>query len=372
MVDNPMPGQEKRVSWVELFFDLVFVVAVTQVTGLLHADHSWSGAAQALVVFIPIYWAWVGMTMHANLHDVDQTRTRLGVFTVGLCGLFMAMALPDAYGSLGLLFGASYWAARLVLYALMWRSYRGIGFNPFSTAAFVSGPLLALGGLTHGTARVALWALAAGVDLFVPFLARRRMARIAYEPSHLPERFGLFLIIALGESVAEIGVVAGGQPATPARLAVVAMAFALVCALWWVYFVFAADAIRHAVRTAEVAIEVIRPVLPYGHLAFIGSIIAIAAATGEVILHPLAHLHTDVAALLFGGAALYLATFGYTRWRMFRTIATSRLSAAVLCLALLPLAGLAPALAAMATLAAVLVALNVWEARVVQPVRTAQ
>jgi low temperature requirement protein LtrA len=367
-----MPDQEKRVAWVELFFDLVFVVAVTQVSGLLHADHSWSGAARALVVFIPIYWAWVGMTMHANLHDVDQTRTRLGVFTVGLCGLFMAMALPDAYGSRGLLFGVSYWTARLVLYTLMSRSYRGTGFNPFIAAAFVTGPLLALGGLTHGTARVALWALAAGMDLLVPFLARRRMTRIAYDPSHLPERFGLFLIIALGESVAETGVVAGRQQATPARLAAVAVAFALACALWWMYFVFAAGAIRYALRTAEVAIEVIRPVLPYGHLAFIGGIIAIAAAIGEVIVHPVAYLHIDVAALLFGGAALYLATFGYIRWRMFRTVATAWLSAAVLCLALLPLVGRAPALAAMATLAAVLVALNVWEARVVQPVRTAQ
>jgi low temperature requirement protein LtrA len=360
-----VPGQEKRVTWVELFFDLVFVVAVTQVSGVLHDNHSWSGVARALVVFIPIYWAWVGMTMHANLHDVDRTRARLGVFAVGLGGLFMAMALPEAYESRGVLFGASYWAARLLLYALMRDSYRGVGFNPFIAAAFVTGPLLTLGGLADGNVRVALWALAAGVDLLVPFLARRRMAGIAYEPSHLPERFGLFLIIALGESVAEACKVAAEQAVTPARLAAVAVAFALACALWWVYFAFAAGAIRYALRTAEVAMEVIRPVLPYGHLAFIGGIIAIAAATGEVILHPLDRLHTDTAALLFGGAALFLATFGYTRWRMFRTVSTTRLSAAVLSLALLPLAGQIPALAAMAALTAVLVALNAWEARTV-------
>jgi len=195
-------------------------------------------------VFIPIYWAWVGMTMHANLHDVDRTRARLGVF-----------------------------------------------------------------------------------------------------------------------AVAETGVVAGEHPATPARLAAVAVAFALACALWWVYFAFAAEAIRHAVRTAEVAIEVIRPVLPYGHLAFIAGIIAIAAATGEVILHPLEHLHTDVAALLFGGTALYLATFGYTRWQMFHTVSTTRLTATALSLALLPQAGQVPAFGATAAPAAMLVVLNVGEAR---------
>jgi len=359
-----VPEQEKRVSWVELFFDLVFVVAVTQVSGLLHDDHSWPGAARALVVFIPIYWAWVGMSMHANLHDVDRTRARLGVFSVGLCGLFMALALPQAYGSRGVLFGVSYWAARLILDALMRSSYRGVGFNPFTAGAFVTGPLLTLGGLTHGNLRLAVWALAAAVDLFVPFLARRGMTRIAYEPSHLPERFGLFLLIALGESVAETGVVAGHQPATPARLTAVAVSFALACALWWVYFAFAADAIRYAVRTAEVAIEVIRPVLPYGHLGFIGGIIAVAAATGEVIAHPLDHLHPDTAALLFAGAGLYLATFGYTRWKMFRTLSTVRLSAAAACLALLPLTGLLPALAATAVLTTLLVAVNAAEARI--------
>jgi low temperature requirement protein LtrA len=323
------------------------------------------------VVFIPIYWAWVGMTMHANLHDVDRTGARLGVFAVGLCGLFMAVALPEAYETRGLLFGASYWAARLMLYALMWRSYRGTGFNPFIAAAFVTGPLLTLGGLLDGGTRVTTWTLAAAVDLFVAFLARRRMTRIAYEPSHLPERFGLFLIIALGESVAETGVVAGDQPVTPVRLAAVAVAFVCACALWWVYFVFAVNAIRYALRTAQVAIEVIRPVLPYGHLGFIGGIMAIAAGAGDVITHPLAHLHTDVAALLFGGSALYLATFGYTRWRMFRTVSTARLSAAGLCLALVPLAVHVPALAAMAALAAVLIVLNVWEARTVQLTATA-
>jgi len=333
-----VPDQEKRVAWVELFFDLVFVVAVTQVSGLLHDDHSWSGAARALVVFIPIYWAWVGTTMHANLHDVDRAGARLGIFAVGLCGLFMALALPEAYESHGLLFGGSYWAARLLLYALMRRSYRGVGLNPFSAAAFVTGPLLTLGGLADGNVRLALWALAAGVDLLVPFLARRRMAGIAYEPSHLPERFGLFLIIALGESVAEACKVAAEQAVTPARLAAVAVAFALACALWWVYFAFAAGAIRHAVRTAEVAIE--------------------------VILHPVEHLHLDAAALFFGGTALYLATFGYTRWQMFRTVSTTRLSAAAGCLALLPAATFVPALGAMAALTVVLVALNIWEARI--------
>jgi low temperature requirement protein LtrA len=106
-MQDAVPGQDKRVTWVELFFDLVFVFAVTQVSSLRHADHTWPGVGRAVVVFIPMYWAWVGTSMHANLHDVDQPRGRAGVFTVGLCGLFMALAVPAAYTARGLLFGAS-------------------------------------------------------------------------------------------------------------------------------------------------------------------------------------------------------------------------------------------------------------------------
>jgi low temperature requirement protein LtrA len=371
LTQDAVPGQDKRVTWVELFFDLVFVFAVTQVSSLLHADHTWPGVGRAVVVFIPMYWAWVGTSMHANLHDVDQPRGRAGVFTVGLCGLFMALAVPAAYTARGLLFGASYCAARLVLYPLVQRTYRGIGFNPFTAGAAITGPLLLAGGLAHGTARIALWALAAVVDLIVPHLARHRLARVPFQPSHLAERYAGLVIIALGESVVAAGLAAARLPPTPARLAAVAVAFALACALWWVYFAFAAPAIRRALRTAQVTIEVMLPVLPYGHVAFIGGIIAIAAGISQVVAHPLGHLHPGIAGLLFGGASLYLATFGYTRWRMFGTLSRTRLGAAAVCLALLPATSPLPALACLATLVAVIVALNAAEAHMARRTRTA-
>ncbi|MFJ3804305.1 low temperature requirement protein A [Streptomyces sp. NPDC090088] len=364
-----MPEQEKQVTWAELFFDLVFVVAVTQVASLLHTDHQWPGVGRAVVVFIPIFWTWGGTTMHGNTHDLDRTFERLGVFAVGLCGLFMALALPHAYGSRGLLFGASYWAARLALCLLAQRHYRAVVFNPYTASAFITGPLLLVGGLVHGTARVALWTTAAGIDLLVPYLTRQGLAQISFEPHHLSERYRLFLLIALGESVAATGVTASHHPTTMARLIMVAVAFALACALWWVYFAFTADVIRDVLRTAQVTIDVIRTVLAYGHLAFIGAIIAISTAIGEIIPHPLAHLHTSTAALLFGGTALYLATFGYTRWKTFHNLATSRLATAAVSLALLPLATRIPALASLTLLAVVMIALNVLEALVVSRVR---
>jgi hypothetical protein len=92
---------EKRVTWAELFFDLVLVFAITRIATLLHADHSWTGVGLALIVFVPTYWAWVGTSVHANLHDTDNTVDRAGILTLALCALFMAVALPDAYGEDG-------------------------------------------------------------------------------------------------------------------------------------------------------------------------------------------------------------------------------------------------------------------------------
>jgi low temperature requirement protein LtrA len=362
---------EKRVTFTELFFDLVFVFAVTQVSGLLHDDYSAAGVGRALVVFVPLYWGWVGMTIHANTHDVDNPVDRLGVFAAGFCSLLMAIAIPEAYGDRGLLFGAAYLALRVILAMLVFRGvYRNLPVNSFSVGLFVTGPLLVVGGLVSEPARVWLWAAAAAVDLLVPWLVRKRLATVHFDIAHLPERFGLFIIIALGESVVAVGLVAASE-ATAEQLVAVGLAWAVACALWWVYFHFASDAVRHALSNARILTEVVRPVLAYGHLLFIAGIVAVAVGLGEVAAHPTDRLGGGPAALLCGGAALYLASFGYTRWRMFHQVATTRLSAAAVCLLLVPLAMTAPGLVALASLAAVLVGLNLLEAGIVRRRRRA-
>ncbi len=261
-----------------------------------------------------------------------------------------------------MLFGASYLALRIILAALVFRGFRHIPVNSFSVGVTVTGPLLLIGGLATGPARVALWATAALVDLAVPRLVRSRLARVRFDAAHLPERFGLFLIIALGESVVAVGLAASAEPLGAARLVAVAAAFALACALWWVYFAFAASAVHHAVATAAVQTEIVRTVLAYGHLFFIGAIIAVAVGLAEVVAHPVDHLHLDVAGLLVGGTVLYLATFGYTRWRMFRKVSTTRLGAALVCLPLLALAPGLPGVIVVILLFVVVAGLNVVEA----------
>lgn len=358
MVEADLP--EKKVTWAELLFDLVFVFALTQVSALLHARHDWIGVGQALVLFVPIWWAWVGTSVHANTQDVENPVDRLGIFAIALGSLFMSLAIPGAYGERGLLFGGSYLVLRVLLAAVYFRR-RPWGVNAFSVALLVTGPLLLLGGFLSGGARVAVWALAGVIDLTVPALTRRRLALIRFDPAHLPERFGLVLIIALGESVVAIGASAAVDPAGSGRMLAVGAAFVLVCGLWWVYFGYAASAMRYAVTVAKVQTDIIRQVLVYGHLALIGAIIAVAVGLAEVVAHPDHHLSLSVTALLVGGCALYLATFGYTRWRMFRTIGWPRLGAAAVCVALLPAGGWLSAVALLLVLMALVVALNVIE-----------
>ncbi|MER7750930.1 low temperature requirement protein A [Kitasatospora sp. NPDC097643] len=358
--EAPGLAEEKRVTWAELYFDLVFVFAITQVSGLLHHHHDWTGVARALVVFVPVYWCWVGTTVQANIRDVDNPRDRLGILAVGLAGLFMALAVPGAYGGRGVLLGAGYWLARVVLLLLLIR-IPGVWRGPYGAGVLVSGPLLVVGGLLPDGPRLALWAAAALCDLAAPVVFRRRLAAVAYHPAHMPERFALFLLVALGESIVGIGGTAAGARLDAAELAAVAAAFTISAGLWWQYFVYAADAMRHAVVIADSRRDVIRRIFQYGHLALAAGVIGVAVGFGETVADPWQTLGPGSVALLYGGCALYLLTFGYTRWMMFRQVATTRIAAAVLVLALLPAMVRLPALAVLVALAALLVGLNVVE-----------
>ncbi|WP_042387875.1 low temperature requirement protein A [Streptacidiphilus melanogenes] len=359
------PG-EKRVSYAEAFFDLVWVLCITQISGLLHLDHDLAGAGRALIVLIPVYWCWVGSTVLANTRDIDNPRGRVGLFSIALCGLFLALALPQAYGARGLLFGAAYLVARWLLLAqVLWG--RGVVVGPMGVGALVTGPLLLAGGFAHGDARLALWALAAALDLLTPAVARRRLMAVRFHPTHLPERFALFLLIALGEAIVSIGApVAAGRTLHADEVLSVAIAFVAACGLWWVYFSYAADAMRHAMTTSRLPGDIVRQVLSYGHLAFVSGVIAFAAGVGAAATHPGARLPPGALGLLFGGCALFLAAFGYTRWRMFRQMSWTRLGAAAAVLVAMALCAPLPALASLGVLAALLAGLNLLEYRRVE------
>jgi low temperature requirement protein LtrA len=355
---------EKRVDWAELFFDLVFVVAVTRVSTVLEHDHTWGGLLRALIVFVPIYWTWVGTAIQTNLNDVTRPYLRLRVFAVALAGIFMALSLPEAYDGLALLFACAYWGGRILLgvgvFRAAWQAGRA-PINPFVVSMVVSGPMLVVGALCAGDIRELIWGLAALLDLSTPTLLRGRLRNMHFDAGHLAERFGLFLLIALGESVVAIGTSTSFTHPGVVDVVAIAAAFALSCGLWWVYFHFAADAMRYSLATARVQLDITRLVLSYGHLAFIGAVIVVSVGLRESIAAPSEHLSWAVTGLLFGGTALYLATFGFTRWAMFRLVSWTRLTAAAAVLVLMPISPQVPAVAALLGLALVLAVLNVVE-----------
>ena len=359
-VSDPETG--KRVAWAELFFDLVFVFAITQLVALLHHDHSWDGVGRAVVVFLPIYWVWVGTTMQTNHRNLDKPAERIAVFFVALCGLVMAFALPHAYDDRGLLFAGAYWAARLGFGLFAFRGNLS-RIQPFTVSMVFTGPLLVVGALFDGPVREILWLAGALLDLAMPSLLRHRLATMYFDAGHLTERFGLFVLIAIGESIVAIGVPAANSGAAvgAATLCAVGAAFVLCCGLWWVYFHFANDAMRHALTNAPTQLTITRYVLSYGHVVFIAAIVAIAVGMEETVAAPGHHLSWSFVGFLFGGTALFLATFGYTRRMMFRLWSVTRLTAALCVLALIPVAHLVPALAAILLLGAVVIALNVVE-----------
>ncbi len=308
---------------------------------------------------------WVGTSIQTNLRDVSRPALRLSVFAVALAAIFMALALPSAYEDLGLLFALAYWAGRIVLGAGLLAGLRrrvSLTINPYTVSMFLTGPLLVIGAVLPGDFRELLWGIAAAIDLAMPTILRSRLRNMHLDSAHVAERFGLFVLIALGESVVAIGASAqSAQHLTLALGCAVSAAFALSCGLWWVYFHFAADAMRHSLATAKVQIDIVRLVLSYGHLSFIAAIILVAVGMREAVSHPTEALGWGVTGMLFGGTALYLATFGFTRWAMFGLLSTTRLSTAAVVLVLLPVAALLPALAALSGLAVVVAALNVVE-----------
>jgi low temperature requirement protein LtrA len=187
------------------------------------------------VIFVPIYWAWVGTSINANLRDVDNPLDRVAIFTIGLCSLFLAMAVPGAYGGRGMLFATAYFAIRLILASLFFHGRRWF-FHPFLVSLCVTGPLILLGGVADGGWRVGIWAVAALVDVSLPTLLQGRVRPLSFDAKHLPERYGLLVLIALGESIVAIGAPAATAPDVAAEvMAAVAAAFVLACGLWWVY-----------------------------------------------------------------------------------------------------------------------------------------
>ncbi len=359
------PGQ--RVTPLELFFDLVFVFAITQVTGFLAGDPTWGGLLRGLMLLGALWWAWAAYAWLTNTLNPEEGAVRLAVFGAIAAMLIVSLAAPTAFGTGGVAFGVAYFIVRalhLALYAIAGRGDRDllravVGIVPTATL----GPaLLIVAGFLEGTPQLALWGAALAVDYLGVLVGHMRGWRVS--PEHFVERHGLVVIIALGESIVAIGVGAARQPLDAGMIVAALLGMAVVASLWWSYFdwvAFVAQA-RLAEATGPARAALARDLYSYLHLPMVAGIVLFALGLKTTLADVTGSLRTIPALGLCGGLALYLLAHVALRLRIGGGLGRGRPVATILLLVLLPLAREVPALAALGLVAAVCVALTAYEA----------
>jgi low temperature requirement protein LtrA len=361
-----MEEGEKRVAPLELFFDLVFVFALTQVTQLMSDKPTWEGLGEGMLVLLALWWAWGAYAWLTNYIAAEEGVERLLMFAVMGAFLIAALAVPGAFGNDALLFGVAYALTRW-LHIFIWAEANeavdtGQAIVRLARTALPAPLLLiAAGVVDDGTARAVLWIVALSIDLAGPFVFGVRGFRVA--AGHFAERFSLVVIIALGESIVAIG--AGVTGALDAGvIAAALLGVALACSLWWAYFDVVALVVEKRFREAEgdLRVRIARDAYSYLHIPMIAGIILIALGVKKTIGdvdHP---LKDPISAALFGGVALYYAGHVGFRLRTIGTVNPQRTLAAVVCLALIPVGTQVDALAALALATAVSAAVIAYEA----------
>jgi low temperature requirement protein LtrA len=351
--------EEERVMPLELFFDLVFVLAITQCTSLMSDDPTWRGLGHGILILGLLWWSWVGYAWLTSVFDPEEGGIRIALFCAMAAFLIAAICEPEAFDGLALEFAIAYGAVRAAHIALFLiasrddpgfrRSSLGLGVG---TAVGVS--LLIAGSFLDPGPRAAVWGLALVLDMAEPYLFGSEGWHLV--PGHFAERHGLIVIIALGESIVAIGVGAGADM-TWGIAAAAALGIATAAALWWMYFdVVALVSARRLASTPEgkELNELARDSYSYLHFPMVAGIILVALGLKKTIGHVDDPLETVPAFALLAGVALYLLGLVAFRYRHVKSINWRRLGLALVILALLPAATALPALATVAIVAVLL------------------
>jgi len=358
----------ERVTPLELFFDLVFVLAITQCTALMAHHPTWSGLVQGLLVLGMLWWAWTGYSWLTSVLDPEEGAVRLVMFGAMAALLLVSLCVPEAFGSLALAFALIYGvvrAAHIALFVLASPEDDGLRHSVLGLAAStaVAVALLATASLFDGLAQGALWALALLLDMGGPYFFGAEGWKLV--PEHFAERHGLIVIIALGESIVAIGVGAAHELSLGIGTAAV-LGVALTAAMWWIYFDVVAIVSGRRLAEAEpgrVQNEMARDSYSYLHLLMVAGIVLVALGLKTTIGHVEGHLHAVPAFALLGGIAAYLLGHVAFRYRHVHTINRQRLLLAIVLLILVPVATEVPALLALAVATVLLWAMIAYETR---------
>jgi low temperature requirement protein LtrA len=359
-------GGEQRVTPLELFFDLVFVFALTQVTSFLTHHLTWLGILQGGALLAALWTAWEGYSWLTNAVPAEEAIPARLVIFCSMAAMFVAsLAVPGAFGHYGVIFGVAYFVVHLLqvlLYML------ATGREPERRAVlrlapgFLGSPaLLIVAGFLDGYAQGALWAVALAVGYGFAYV--RGVSGFRVHAGHLAERHGLIVIIALGESIVAVGVGASGVALGAAVVVAAVLGIALAAALWWAYFdlVMLTAEQRlfgtHGEERARLALDS----YAYLHLPMVAGIIFTALGLKQTLSHVGDPLGTIPAVALCGGVALYLLGHNAFRVREEGSVSVPRLAVTILCLALIPVAVSVPSLMTLAVLTVLLCALAAFE-----------
>jgi low temperature requirement protein LtrA len=373
--------QEAAVTPLELFFDLVFVFALTQVTAYMAHELSWHGLIRGVLIVVLLWWAWTGYAWLANVVSAEQAQVKVAMLVSMVAMFVMALCIPEAFhDGPGGLFGPivlafCYLVFRLMHLILFWLVSEG---DPglrrqvlrFAPAVIGGTGMLLIAAQFHGWVQTALWAGALVVDYVGTALGGASGWRLP-APRHFAERHGLIVIVALGESIVAIGVGVAERPISTAIIVASVLGLALASAMWWGYFDVSALQGEHALSSEpiETRPRLARNAFSYAHLPLVISIVLIALGLKKVlefVADTEHHTLTDplpgpgLAALL-GGVVLYLLAHVLFKWLTVHALSVIRLGGAAVLLAALPLTPSLPALGQLAVAAGVLIVALVIE-----------
>jgi len=359
-------GDDERVTPLELFFDLIFVLAITQCTALMAHENSWAGLAKGMLVLGVLWWAWVGYAWLTSVVDPEEGAVRLVVFAAMAGLLVCALCVPTVFTDGATTFAIAYAIVRFAqigLFIIASREDPQLRHSVLGLAVStaIGCALIGAAAFANDTLQGALWVAALALDMGGPILIDTEGWRLV--PHHFAERHGLVVLIALGESVVAIG--AGAEHSVDAAVAAAAViGITAIAALWWMYFdVVALVAARRLVNAApgKERNQIARDSFSYLHLPMVAGIVLLALGLKKTLAHTGHELDIVPAFALLAGAATYLVAHVAFRWRIVHRFSWQRAIAAAVCVALLPVATRVPALLALSLLAAVLVAVVAFE-----------
>jgi low temperature requirement protein LtrA len=312
--------QETRVTFVELFFDLVFVFAITQLSHHLLEHLTFKGAAQTMLLLLGVWWVWVATTWATNWADPDRTPVRAMLIGLMMAGLLLSVSLPHAFGDGGLVFAVAYvvmQVGRTLFMTLVMRGHSKANYRNFWRITIwlcLSGVFWVAGAFVEEELRFALWALALLIEIaspafgfYLPGLGRSTTSEWDLDGGHMAERCGLFIIICLGESILITGATYARLAPTPETTAAFFVSFIGSVAMWWLYFDIGAERASRLIEEAHDPGRIARAAYTYAPIIIVAGIVVSAVSDELILAHPTGHTEAPAAWAILGGPALFLA-----------------------------------------------------------------